>query len=158
MNMKFWHLLFAIVLVLLLANSHKGRCDIPSSLQEELAPSFALPKGNYLLIRSLEAEKDFSHNGGVAVSDNEASAGQAWEANPQSAQSGNAVVFGPYIELEGGNYVALFRLKLLEDADDEPVATIDACVDYAKTMLNQKTIYGSDLPLNRYVYVPLPFH
>ncbi len=156
--MKFWHLLFAIVLVLLLANSHKGRCDIPSSLQEELAPSFALPKGNYLLIRSLEAEKDFSHNGGVAVSDNEASAGQAWEANPQSAQSGNAVVFGPYIELEGGNYVALFRLKLLEDADDEPVATIDACVDYAKTMLNQKTIYGSDLPLNRYVYVPLPFH
>lgn len=145
--------LFAIALF----PSSGAESAIQQSILKELAPSFTLPRGNYQPIKSLEGERDFSHNGGEAVADREASGGKAWEANYQNARMGNAVVFGPYMEVESGDYVALFRLKLLADADDEPVAVIDACVDYAKNMLNQKTIYGSDLPLNRYVYVPLPF-
>ena len=156
--MKIYNLfLFLILFALALATSFGAENAIPQSILQELAPSFTIPKGNYQLVHSWEAERDMSHNGGAVVADSEASSGEAWEASYQNAQMGNAVVFGPYIETERGDYVAFFRLKLLSDADDEPIAVIDACVDYAKTILNGKTIYGSDLPLNRYVYVPLPF-
>ncbi len=143
---------------LLLAPSLFAQQGIPQTLLNELPPYFSLPKGSYQLLHSWEGEQDFSHNGGEAVEDAQASDGKAWLATSKNSQPGVQVIFGPYAEIPAGDYIAFFRLKLLGEAGDEPVATLDACVDYAKTMLNSVTIYGSDLPLNRYAFVPLPFH
>lgn len=133
-----------------------GEEGIPQSILQELAPSFKLPQGKYQLVKVWKAG-DLPHNGGAAVADEETDDGKAWEANPQNAQQGQQVIFGPYAELPRGNYIAFYHLKLLGEAYDAVVATIDACVDYAHTLLNSKDIYASDLPLNRYALVPLPF-
>ncbi|MBC7326937.1 hypothetical protein H5T87_02310 [bacterium] len=154
--MKVERFLLGIILLLFGAISFAEE-GLPQFIFDELAPNQAIPAGKYLLIRSLEAESDFSHNGGMAVSDEEASKGKAWEANPLNSNTGQQVVFGPYLELTPGDYVAFYRLKVLEDADDEVVATIDVCVDYARTILNSKLIYGSDIPINRYRFFSLPF-
>ncbi len=146
-----------LVIVILAISPTVGQEGVPQSLSQELAPSFTLPKGNYQLVKSWEAEADLFHTGGTAVADEEASNGRAWEVNSMNAEAGRTVVFGPYIELSPGNYVAFYRLKLLEEADDEIVATLDTCVDYAHTILDSKNIYSSDLLLAHYAILPLPF-
>lgn len=155
--MKIKGILLIFGFAILTISPVKGQEGIPPSLLGELSPSFALPKGNYQLVKAWEAETGLAHHGGMAVVDEDASEGRAWEASVGNAELGQQVIFGPYVELAPGNYVAFYRLKLLEKLEDEIVATIDVCVDYARTMLNSKNIYGSDLVPNRYVVVPLPF-
>ncbi|MBC7329343.1 hypothetical protein H5T88_03190 [bacterium] len=120
-----------------------------------LSSSSNLPKGEYQLVKVWNVEKDLLHQGGSLVEDPEAKKGKAWEVNSLNCQPG-IVIYGPYIELQSGDFVAFFRLKLLQDVDDE-VVSIYVYNNLTKSLLNIKTIYSSDLIINRYTWVFLPF-
>ena len=135
----------------------QGWKGLPKEILDEIALKGQLPQGHYELVMWWEAEgKKGLHRIGQAVADALASNGRAWEAKTFTAQANSFMLYGPYVELEQGNYVALFRLKLLEDVE-EMVARLDACVRYGQEVLNAHTLLGADLPVNRYVRVPLPF-
>jgi hypothetical protein len=121
-----------------------------------ISSSANLPKGEYQLVKVWNVEKDLLQQGGSLVQDPEAGEGKAWEINSLNCQPG-IVIYGPYVELQSGDFVAFFRLKLLQDVDDE-VVSIDAYNNLTKSFLNIKTIYSSDLLINRYTWVFLPFH
>ena len=131
---------------------------LPDSILKEIPPSQAVPQGNYKKVRTWEAEgKGIAHMIGQAVADPEAYGEKAWEAKTFSDPPYRHLVYGPYIELEPGDYVAFFRIKLLEEAGEETVVNLDASVSFGREILNSRQISGSDLALNRYVQIPLPF-
>jgi hypothetical protein len=135
-----------------------GTEGIPDRISREIGSLELLPKGRYVFVRSWEAEGgECAHHIGKAVRDEDAEGGLAWEANTYSDPPANHMAFGPYLELKPGNYVAFFRIKLMEDAGEEVVADIDACVDYGRRILASREVSGSDLLLSRYVQIPLPF-
>lgn len=123
----------------------------------EIAASSELPSGKYTLVRLWEAEgPDIKHTSGRAVSDPDASGGQAWEVLPTEDEPG-AVAFGPYFETTPGDYVALFRVKVLTDEAAESAAVVDACTDYARNMLASRELSAGDLVANRYRRCALGF-
>lgn len=128
---------------------------LPEAVSREIRDAGALPTGTYTEVRSWEAEAG-GHNTGRLVDDIEAEGGKAWEARP-GADEPDTMLFGPYIEIEPGNYVAFFRIRLLDTADGEPIGTLDACVSYAQDMLSAWEVVEEDLALGRYVQVPLGF-
>ena len=129
---------------------------VPDSILTELAAESRAPKGEYVLMGKWEAE-EMGHLVGRTVSDPEASGGKAWEARTGRDAPLKHMIFGPYVQLRPGNYVAFFRMKLMEEAYGEIVADLDACVSYGSEVLNFRKIGDDELSLNRYVQVPLPF-
>lgn len=131
---------------------------LPEPLLREVRSPQNLLRGRYREVKAWEAEgKEAGHSTGKEVSDPEAKEGRAWEAKGYSETPSAHLLFGPYVELERGDYVAFFRMKLLEEADEETVAEIDACVSFGQTVLGVQDVAGTDLTLNRYTQVPLPF-
>ncbi len=133
------------------------REGLPESLLREVQSSQSLPRGKYRAVRAWEAETA-PHFIGRAVDDAQAEGGRAWEVRAYEDTPSSHVIYGPYVELEPGDYVAFVRMKLLEDVGEESVAEMDACVSYAQNILSVREVVGSDLALNRYVQVPMGFH
>lgn len=147
---------------------------LPAEVLQEVRAPQSLPAGRYSLQRAWEAEgQEAGHNLGARVTDADASGGAAWElkgatgalstayhpgpAPDAPAGSTGTPLFGPYIEVPPGSYVAFFRIKLLEDAGEEPVGDVDACVGYGRESLAVQPLAGGDLAVGRYVQVPLAF-
>ncbi|HZT43186.1 MAG TPA: GxGYxYP domain-containing protein [Chthonomonadaceae bacterium] len=99
-----------------------------------------------------------AHKIGRSVADSQANGGKAWEARVGIDLSSQTMLYGPYAEIPAGDYVAFFRMKLLDEAGEEPVAEIDAASSYGQDILNTRPLTGSDLMLGRYVEIPLAFH
>lgn len=114
-----------------------------------------LPQGHYRLVHAWEAERPENHLTGRAVADPGASGAQAWEARPQDPANRH-LIFGPYLDTPPGHYVAFFRLRRLEDCEDDLTATLDACVGQVKTLAVQE-VWTGDLARDRYVQIPLTF-
>jgi len=159
---KRWRLSLLWLVLLWISGGACGQAPgegLPESILKEVLSPQKLPQGHYVPAKSWEAEgKEAGHGFGQAVPDPEASGGMAWESRVETKASLPALLFGPYIDLEPGDYVAFYRIKLLEEAGEETVAQVDACVSFARNMLRLLDIVGSDLALNRYVQVPLAFH
>jgi hypothetical protein len=130
---------------------------LPESLRREVQSPQSLPRGKYREVRAWEAESA-PHFIGRAVEDAQAQRGRAWEVRAYEDTPSSHAIYGPYGELEPGDYVAFVRMKLLEDVGEESVAEMDACVSYAQNILSVRDVVGSDLALNRYVQVPIGFH
>jgi len=128
---------------------------LPEAVAAEVKDLASLPKGTYTLTKEWEAEAA-GHNTGRMVEDPEADGGKAWEAKPGADQP-ETMLFGPYIEIEPGSYVAFFRMKLLAPPDDDLAGNLDACVSYAQEMLGAWEVSAQDLTVGRYVQVPLGF-
>ena len=132
----------------------------PSSLPETIARDVkdlaALPKGTYALVKTWQAEAS-GHMTGRVVEDADAEGGQALEARP-GVDEPNALLYGPYIEIEPGDYVVFFRLKLLESPEDDVAGFLDACVAFGQEMLGGWELTAADLTAGRYVEAPLAFH
>jgi GxGYxYP putative glycoside hydrolase C-terminal domain/GxGYxYP third domain/GxGYxYP_N second domain/GxGYxYP_N 1st domain len=149
----------ALSLVAMLAG---GACrgqapaGLPESVAREVTDVAALPKGTYSLVRSWQAETA-GHLTGRLVDDPDAEGGKAWEVKPGVDAAADTMIFGPYVEVPRGSYVAFFRMELLEAAEDDIPARLDACVQYAQNMLGACEVAGADLRVGQYVEVPLGF-
>jgi len=128
---------------------------LPDPLLKEVRAPEELPKGNYTAVRTWEAEMA-GHNTGRLVDDADAAGGKAWEARPE-VDAPDTLLYGPYIEVEPGNYVAFFRVKLLGPMEDDLVGQLDACVSFAQDILAARDLTGADIVVGRYVQVPLGF-
>ena len=133
-------------------NTPKG---LPPSILREVKRPDRLPGKEYTLVRTWQVE-DAGHNVGKLVDDNDAVGSKAWEARLGMETEG-ALVFGPYIKIDPGDYVAFFRIKLLEAVTEDAVAQIDACVAYGQEILAWSELHTSDLTVGKYVQVPLAF-
>ena len=131
--------------------------NLPDSLRAEILSPQDLPAGRYVAVREWEAEGPAAgHNTGRAVEDPEARQEKAWEVRPGQDRP-EVPLFGPYLELPAGDYVAFFRLKLLDPDPEEVLGTLDACVNFGQDLLAWRDLGGFDLAPGRYVQVPLGF-
>ena len=147
-----------VSLALLTAASCWGQTPqgLPNSLLQEVRAPEQLPKGNYTAIRTWEAETA-GHNTGRLADDADADRGKAWEAKP-GMDAPETLLYGPYIDVKPGDYIAFFRVKLLDPLEGDVAGQLDACVSYAQEMLGVWDLTDADLVVGRYVQVPLGFH
>lgn len=145
--------------VLLPAGSQgQAREGLPEEIVQEIGDLRALPAGSYRLEREWEAEGPLaSHQAGRAVDDPQASGGRAWELLPRRDSPETTALYGPYLTLPPGVYVALFRIKALQVEGEERLGQADAVTDYAQTILTAREISGGDLPAGKYGLIPLAF-
>ncbi|MGC8668965.1 MAG: GxGYxYP domain-containing protein [Chthonomonadales bacterium] len=143
---------------ILIAASAASR-QIAPAITSDLAPGARIPAGTYTLVREWSAADGpgVNHTTGHIVPDAEALGGHALEATVGRDVPARTLLYGPYIELPPGDYVAFYRMKLLDDAGEETVATLDACTNYGQNILRSQDLTGTQLALNRYVEVPLAF-
>ncbi len=133
------------------------------TLRRHIPASFSLPEARYTPVRAWEAEgNEAGSHIGVVVDDPTASGGRAREVRTSQRKTFDdlrtEVLFGPYIELPPGVYVALFRVKLLDDSrDGEAVGEMDACVGYGQQILTAREFTDTDLKQNEWVELPLLF-
>ncbi|MCX7599189.1 MAG: GxGYxYP family putative glycoside hydrolase [Armatimonadetes bacterium] len=129
---------------------------LPDAIVRELKGPEDMPQGRYILVQAWQAESA-AHKTGRLVDDPEAEGGKAWQVTPGEEKQDTAL-FGPYIEVDPGYYVAFFRIKLLDELeDDEPVGRVDACVGYGQEFLAAMDLRPSELTPGEYVQVPLGF-
>ncbi|MCX7048131.1 MAG: GxGYxYP family putative glycoside hydrolase [Candidatus Sumerlaeota bacterium] len=129
----------------------------PEDILREVPSRERLPKGTYRLIRSWEAETPANHNTGHAAADADASGGNAWEARSGADTASKHLIFGPYLETPAGDYVAFFRLKLLDQTEDDVTAQLDASVGVSVKILAARDVWTGDLSRERYAQIPLAF-
>ena len=130
----------------------------PDDIAREVPARARVPRGSYRLIRAWEAETPANHTTGRAVEDAAASGGRAWEARRGADAASKYLIFGPYLDTPAGNYVAFFRIKLLEEAEDDITAHLDASVGIGVKILAAQDVWTGDLSRERYVEIPLAFH
>jgi len=120
--------------------------------QEELMEP--LPKGVALrFVAEFEAEQ-LAHVSGEAEKEAAASGGVVWVARRGRAQPGH-IVYGPYLPVGEGRYLALFRLKRLGEGEGI-LAVVDSCVGGGKPVTAERRVKASELPKGEFRLVPLP--
>ncbi|MGQ9737488.1 MAG: GxGYxYP domain-containing protein [Armatimonadota bacterium] len=133
------------------------------TIHQRIPASFSLPQARYAPVRAWEAEgNEAGSHIGIVVNDPTASGGRAREVRTSQRKTSDdlrtEILFGPYIELPPGTYVALFRVKLLDDSrDGEAVGEMDACVGYGQQILSAREFVDTDLKPNQWVELPLLF-
>ena len=130
---------------------------LPDNIGCEIVARERLPKGSYSLIQSWEAEGSRNHMTGRAVDDPLASGGKAWEARRVDDVPNRHQMFGPYLDVPAGTYVVLFRLRLLDEAEDDVAACLDATIGGAVKVLAATDVWSGDLSRDRYVQIPFAF-
>lgn len=157
---KFWRWFrFVLIGLVLGLPAFAALNGLPQNILDEVQNQSKLPAGSYKLVHVWSATgSTLNHDSGEAVSDPQAESGTAWSAVVGKTQIGSEIIYGPYVELPGGDYVAFYRLKALQNAYGETVARLDASVNYAQQTLTAKSLTNKELPVDRYVEVPLAFH
>jgi len=112
-----------------------------------LAQAGALVPAAYLETEALP------HRTGEAEAD--AGAGTAWVARKSKTRP-DCIVFGPYATLDAGRYLAMFRVKRLDERTG-PLAVLDTCVGDGTPQTGKREIRCEDLPVGRYRYGPIVF-
>ncbi len=148
--------LLATVLTTILIGNEQPE-GLPENLLGEVIDSLRLPEGRYRLVQEWEAERDFSHRTGRRVDDLEASGNAAWEVKIGEDAPNSYALFGPYADVPAGDYVAFFRIKLLDEPVRDFAVEVDACVEYGRRILNSFEVADIELVQGKYVQVPLAF-
>lgn len=132
-----------------------GVTGLPDAIVREALSPKSLPQGAYTPVLAWEAEKA-GHKAGRRVDDADAERRKAWELMPGTDQPEYAL-YGPYLEAPPGIYVAFYRIKLMAEPEDEPAATLDACVSDGREILTSLEVPATDLRRGKYVQVPVGF-
>ncbi len=130
---------------------------LPESVVSELRNPNLLPNGRYQFVAEWESEKDFAHKIGRKVEDQDASNGSAWEVRVGEDTPNAHALFGPYANIPPGDYIAFFRIKLLDEPVRDFAFDLDACVDYGRRILNSVEVADLDLVQGKFVQIPLAF-
>ncbi len=150
-------MLALLVLVVGMAGSQALE-GLPEKTLAEIQDRRHLPTGRATLEKRWQAEgPEARHIIGRAVSDGAAEGGKAWQARLFTDPPASHMLYGPYLEVPAGDYLALVRMKLENEAGEEPVALLDAAASTGQSILRTKSVLGSDLRLKAYVRVPLAF-
>ncbi|HET6384830.1 MAG TPA: GxGYxYP domain-containing protein [Armatimonadota bacterium] len=140
------------------ASSAAPATGLPASIRQEAPPSQSIPGGDYTPTAVWAAAAPlYSHSTGRAAVDRNAASGKAWEVQTGRDPTGLYLLYGPYVDLPPGDYVAFIRIERLSGTDEEHLADIDAAVDFGQNILNSKELTPSDLPVGHYVEIPLGF-
>jgi hypothetical protein len=111
-----------------------------------------LPEGKLRLVNEFEA-CSLSHLSGHEIADKDAFSRLAFGAIPGQDKVG-PVTFGPYIPLDAGKYVALYRIK--RTGPGEGIALkLDSCIAGGTPITAEREIAVDELPEGKFVYVPL---
>jgi len=130
---------------------------LPGTLAGEVLSVASLPQVSYTEVLALEAEKaPCAHNVGKAVEDAQASGGQAWGCEVGADEPGH-LLYGPYVDLKPGDYVAFFRVRISEPAHGDRLGSLDAFAPGHSKVLVAKALLASDHMSAEYVQVPLAF-
>ncbi len=129
----------------------------PDDIGHEVAASERVPKGAYRLIHSWEAETPGIHMTGSAVEDPAASGGKAWEARLGKNTPNKYLIYGPYLAVPAGTYVVFFRLKLLDEVEDDIAARLDTSISGGVNASTAMDLWSGDLSREHYVQVPFAF-
>ncbi|GIV21741.1 MAG: hypothetical protein KatS3mg023_3492 [Armatimonadota bacterium] len=157
----FRHIWLLFLLIALSAAAFAQQSPDWVQVRREVPASMKLPEAQYTPARAWEAEEAGSNVGRI-VNDPEAHGGKVREART-SERGGHQdleghILYGPYIDLPPGHYVAFFRVKLLDDLrDGETVAEVDACTGYGQNILAARQVVDTELSPDRYVQIPLFF-
>ena len=127
----------------------------PDAIRRSVKAPENLPRAQYVPVKAWPARAT-GHKTGRPVEDPDAEGGAAWEAG-EGQDGADALLYGPYLEIDPGDYVGFFRVKRLE-TQDEDLGRVDACVGYGQEMLASHDLAGADLTPGKYVEVPLLFH
>lgn len=130
---------------------------LPGAVLKEVRHADRLPLGRYVSVARWNVVPGASHLTGRAIRDAGSVSGQAWEARHGASQPGKAMVYGPYLDVPAGQYVAFVRLWIPEDIAEEPVVHLDAAVGYGQKICAAQDVLGSDLAPGRYARVPIAF-
>lgn len=130
---------------------------LPESVMNEVVNPSSLPVGRYQFVAEWEAEKDFAHKIGRKVEDPDASNGAAWEVRVSEDTPDAHALFGPYAKVAPGDYIAFFRIKLLDEPVRDFAFELDACVDYGRRILNSVEVADLNLVQGKFVQIPLAF-
>jgi hypothetical protein len=103
----------------------------------------------------LEAE-DLLHPIGEMHEDPFASGGKVWAVKSGDTISSSNMVYGPYMPLDKGSYIALFRLKRLGEGGGT-VASLDTCVGGGKPVTSSRDVQSDELPIGEFRYFALSF-
>ena len=156
MPLRTYTLLFC--LLILAGTSRWSQADVaglPDVIVREALSLKSLPQGTYTPVQAWQVEKA-GHNTGHLVDDPGAKDGKAWDLMPGTDQP-ECALYGPYLETRPGTYIAFYRIKLMGEAEDEPVATLDACVSDGREILTSLELPATDLNRSKYVQVPIGF-
>lgn len=123
---------------------HKSELTQPLPMNSSLVP-----------IRLFEAEV-MPHNTGTKEADPNADSGYVESAIKGKSLPGH-LAYGPYVYMEPGKYVAIFRVKRLGEGSGT-VATLDAAVGGSITQSAVMTVTADMLPVDEYREVPLVFN
>jgi len=130
---------------------------LPESVMNEVVNPSSLPVGRYQFVVEWEAEKDFAHKIGRKVEDPDASGNAAWEVRVGEDTPNAHALFGPYAKVAPGDYIAFFRIKLLDEPVRDFAFELDACVDYGRRILNSVEVADLDLVQGKFIQIPLAF-
>jgi len=123
---------------------------IPAS--ELAAPLPVAPGARLATARWLEAEA-LAHRSGEVVKVEGAGGGEVWSAQKGETQPGY-IVFGPYHPLESGKYLALFRLRRLDEGNGA-IARLDTCVAGGSPQTSVLDVDATMLPVGQWRTFPL---
>lgn len=146
----------AVLLGVLWWLTARAYAALPEDLARELLPSATLPDTTYTLVQAWEAEDTPNHQTGDRLADPDASEGGAWSLVPGTHRPDPCALYGPYVELPPGNYVAFFRVQMPAPTDDDVLARLDGVVNHGTTTLAVRNLYSGDLTPGKYQLVPLP--
>ncbi|MCC7494306.1 MAG: hypothetical protein IT204_18255 [Fimbriimonadaceae bacterium] len=149
-------LLVGTLLALLAPAATPPTADDLAALRAEVRAAAYLPEGAWEFVLGWEAEDAKDHAAGQRAAAPGAS-GDVWEAQVGRDEAGKAILYGPYVELPAGHYLALFRLRNLDADADGSIVTIDAASDFGKTVLARRDLRRTELPPATWVVAPLPF-
>src|SRR5262249_24179876 len=147
---KPWHRLASILLATVAAWGLPGPASgqdvvgLSDAVRREVRDARRLPGGRYMEARAWEAEGPPAGDQiGRAVSDPAAIGKRAWETRVGRDTPSSHALYGPYIDLNPGDYVALFRIKLLDEAGEEAVGVIDVAANFGQEILATRDLAGS---------------
>ena len=118
--------------------------DIPSEYQNS----------KIIFDRQFEAEDLPGLIGGI-LEDKTASGERMRAVTSENSNAGH-VVYGPYYQIPAGKYLALFKVKRLDDSNKELNAYVDVCKAGAEYM-SKHDLINSELPVGEFVNIFLPF-
>jgi len=129
--------------------------QLPAAVLRELPSGERVPDGTAAFVRSWKAV-DLQRQTGRPVSEADASDGPLVEAAVDRDASG-ALMYGPYVTLPAGNYIAFYRLRLRGEPGDETACTVDACTGNGTQTLAARDVDAALLRGGQWVTVPLAF-
>ena len=120
------------------------KADLPDNLQNT----------NLTSVKFFEAEST-NGNSGEIVEDISASGGKA-RASYYGKDNIGHTVYGPYYPIDSGNYVAVFKIKRIDDLGEDNPLGLDIAPG-GQQPVAAKEVKKSELPIGEYKNIFLPF-